>query len=61
MTGDTRILVFAFSDVGCRCLEYLIGRGEKIIGCYTYAEPPGPGGWNIPMQVTPPPIPGSMV
>jgi len=45
MSGDTRILAFAFSDVGCRCLEYLIGRGEKIIGCYTYAEPPGPGGW----------------
>lgn len=43
--SDTRILVFAFSDVGYRCLEYLIGRGEKIVGCYTYAEPPGPGGW----------------
>jgi len=43
--SDTRILAFAFSDVGCRCLEYLIGRGENVIGCYTYAEPPGPGGW----------------
>jgi len=40
-----RILVFGFSDLGYRCLEHLIGRGEKIVGCYTYSDPPGPGGW----------------
>ncbi|HET9794693.1 MAG TPA: hypothetical protein VFS34_09540, partial [Thermoanaerobaculia bacterium] len=40
-----RILVFGFSDLGYRCLEYLIGRGEKVVGCYTYSDPPGAGGW----------------
>jgi methionyl-tRNA formyltransferase len=40
-----RILVFGFSDLGHRCLEYLIGRRAKVVGCYTYSEPPGPGGW----------------
>ena len=47
MTEDERprILVFAFSDLGHRCLEYLIGRGENVVGCYTYADPPVPGEW----------------
>jgi len=44
-SGETRILVFGFSDLGYRCLEHLIDRGEKIVGCYTYSDPPGPTGW----------------
>jgi methionyl-tRNA formyltransferase len=43
--GETRILVFGFSDLGYRCLEHLIDRGEKIVGCFTYSDPPGPTGW----------------
>lgn len=43
--SDERILVFGFSDLGYRCLEHLINRGEKVVGCYTYSDPPGPGDW----------------
>lgn len=52
--SDARILVFAFSDLGYRCLERLLARGERVIGCYTYSDPPGPGGWppSIPALCT---------
>jgi len=43
--GRPRILVFGSSDVGYRCLEYLIARGENVVGCYTYSDAAGPGGW----------------
>lgn len=44
MTGP-RIAVFAFSDVGHACLGHLLEKGENVVSCYTYSEPPGASGW----------------
>lgn len=43
--SDTRILVFAYSDVGHECLRYLLDSGEHVVGCYTYADPSPPAAW----------------
>lgn len=41
----SRIVVFAYSDVGHECLRYLLDRGESVVACYTYTDPPDAGAW----------------
>lgn len=41
----SRIVVFAYSDVGHACLQHLLERGEKVAYCYTYSDPPDAGPW----------------
>ena len=39
MSGP-RILVFAYSDVGHACLQFLIEHGENVVGLYTHHDNP---------------------
>ncbi|MGH7624369.1 MAG: formyltransferase [Gemmatimonadaceae bacterium] len=40
-----RIVVFAYSDVGHACLEYLLSTGAHVAGCCTHADAPGETLW----------------
>ncbi|HWG53740.1 MAG TPA: formyltransferase [Gemmatimonadaceae bacterium] len=42
---EPRIVVFAYSDVGHACLEYLLAAGTQVVGCATHADAPGETIW----------------
>ena len=39
------LVVFAYSDVGYECLDFLIGRGERVRAVFTHADDPGETRW----------------
>jgi methionyl-tRNA formyltransferase len=44
-TTEPRTLVFAYSELGVRCLELLLARGQRVVALYTHADDPGETRW----------------
>jgi len=40
MSDRPSILVFAYHNVGCECLDMLVRRGENIVGVFTHKDDP---------------------
>src|SRR5262245_45165182 len=40
-----RIAVFAYSEVGARCLERLLELGQRVVVLYTHPDDPGETRW----------------
>lgn len=40
-----RVLVFAYSDLGYACLQFLLDRKENVVGVYTHEDKPGETLW----------------
>ncbi len=45
MTTDCPILVFAYHEVGYRCLDLLIARKERVVAVFTHEDAPGERIW----------------
>lgn len=45
MTTNTRILVFAYSDLGHACLKLLLDRKENVVALYTHVDSPNEKIW----------------
>src|SRR5262245_49494701 len=45
MTNPPGVLVFAYSEMGCACLEFLIQRGVNVIGVFTHEDDPNERRW----------------
>jgi methionyl-tRNA formyltransferase len=43
--NNCRILVFGYGEVGYRCLEILLRRGENVIGVFTHEDDLGENQW----------------
>ncbi|HBZ71478.1 MAG TPA: formyltransferase [Deltaproteobacteria bacterium] len=43
--NSCRILVFGYGEVGYRCLEILLRRGEKVVGVFTHEDDVGENQW----------------
>lgn len=43
--NSCRILVFGYGEVGYRCLEILLRRGEKVVGVFTHEDDIGENQW----------------
>ena len=42
---EPRVVVFAYSDVGHACLEYLLAQRVHVAGCWTHVDAPGETLW----------------
>jgi len=40
MPDRPSILVFAYHNVGCECLDMLVRQGENIVGVFTHKDNP---------------------
>lgn len=45
MSGRPRVVVFAYSEVGCLCLEELLKAGANVVCVYTHEDDPGEEIW----------------
>jgi len=45
MTNRARIIVFAYHEVGYRCLEWLLAQGEAIVAVFTHKDDPRERVW----------------
>jgi methionyl-tRNA formyltransferase len=44
-TAKPRVVVFGYSDVGVRCLDILLRRGEQVVAVVTHADDPAEEQW----------------
>jgi methionyl-tRNA formyltransferase len=42
---EPRTLLFAYSELGARCLEWLLERGQRVVGVYTHEDDPAEPRW----------------
>ncbi|MCG3204675.1 MAG: Bifunctional polymyxin resistance protein ArnA [Elusimicrobia bacterium] len=47
---SSRIVVFAYSDLGHACLKFLLEQGENVVGVYTHADNPQETLWFPSVQ-----------
>jgi len=45
VSARPRVVVFAYSEVGVRCLSLLLARGARVVGVVTHPDDPGEARW----------------